>query len=239
MTESEFADRLERLEQDNRRLKRLVTVALVMAAALGAIYAARPVPQKIEAHEFDVTDNAGKVRVRIGVDYWKSSNGQPYDAPALALYDAQGGDVIQETATCEAQGCLPSMTMFDKHQVPVITIRPSSVEETKARLYVGNRQLIFSSDYNDIAQLLRLAKATNDRIAVARAALIVAPFTPGIEISNDKAPFIQILGSKGFSMDLGSIGTVNKKTGATQQTSAASIVMFGNDKDQHVIWQAP
>jgi hypothetical protein len=40
-------------------------------------------------------------------------------------------------------------------------------------------------------------------------------------------------------MDLGSSSTTKTITGETQQTSAASIVMFGNDKDHYVIWKAP
>lgn len=40
-------------------------------------------------------------------------------------------------------------------------------------------------------------------------------------------------------MDLGSTRLAAARTGATEQTSAASIVMFGNDKGHHVIWQAP
>jgi hypothetical protein len=53
------------------------------------------------------------------------------------------------------------------------------------------------------------------------------------------SPSVGLSDSQGFRMDLGSTGTINTKTGETQRTSAASIVMFGNDKKRHVIWQAP
>lgn len=52
-------------------------------------------------------------------------------------------------------------------------------------------------------------------------------------------PSITFADRKGFMMSLGSTGTIAKVTGETQQTSAASIVMLGNDKSHHVIWQAP
>jgi hypothetical protein len=73
---------------------------------------------------------------------------------------------------------------------------------------------------------------------------------PNILLSNGKgnasmsvdpsgSPKIEFTDADGFEMDMGSTGTVSVKTGATEKTSAASIVMFGNDKEHHVIWQAP
>lgn len=52
-------------------------------------------------------------------------------------------------------------------------------------------------------------------------------------------PSIVLSDSRGFAMDLGGAGTVTERTGETQQTSADSIVMFGNDRKHRVIWQAP
>jgi hypothetical protein len=51
--------------------------------------------------------------------------------------------------------------------------------------------------------------------------------------------FLRLVDAQGFEIDLGSTGKLNGGTGATEQTSAASIVMFGNDEKHHVIWQAP
>lgn len=50
---------------------------------------------------------------------------------------------------------------------------------------------------------------------------------------------IELSDAAGYSMDLGTTNTITPTTGQTQQTSAASIVMFGNDKNHHVIWRAP
>lgn len=52
-------------------------------------------------------------------------------------------------------------------------------------------------------------------------------------------PTLELSDSQGFTMDLGATQTVTLSTGETQQTSAASIVMFANDKDHRVIWKAP
>lgn len=65
MTDSELLARLEKLERDNRRLKRFGLAALALAGALGLIAAARPVPNVIKAHKFEVVDGAGKVRMRL------------------------------------------------------------------------------------------------------------------------------------------------------------------------------
>lgn len=60
MTEAELTKRLEKLERDNRRLKRGGLALLAMLVTLTTIYATRPVPDVIKAHEFDVVDTAGK-----------------------------------------------------------------------------------------------------------------------------------------------------------------------------------
>lgn len=46
MTETELMARLEKLERDNWRLKRLGVVGLVLATALGLIAATQPVTQQ-------------------------------------------------------------------------------------------------------------------------------------------------------------------------------------------------
>lgn len=144
MTEEEISRRIDRLERDNRRLKGFAAAVVIVLAALGAVSAARPVPQKIAAHEFDVVDGSGETRVMLGVIE---------GGPRIGLFDAQG----------------------------------------------------------------------KPRAAMGEAA--------------DGSPVVHSQDSRGFAMDLGSTGTVNIMTGQTQQTSAASIIMFG--KDHHVIWQAP
>ena len=61
----------------------------------------------------------------------------------------------------------------------------------------------------------------------------------GMFVNSSGVPNIWLTDAQGFEMDLGSTSNVNVKTGATEQTSAASIVMYGSDKGHHVIWQAP
>lgn len=62
MTDAEVMKRLEKVERDNRGLKRGGLTLLVLLVALTTIYAVRPVPDVIKAHKFEAVDGAGKVR---------------------------------------------------------------------------------------------------------------------------------------------------------------------------------
>jgi hypothetical protein len=83
-----------------------------------------------------------------------------------------------------------------------------------------------------------------------RAILTMLEGIPALLLRDDKekgfslsvsanGPNLTLSDPQGFEMDLGSTSTVRVKTGATEQTSAAAIVMFGNDEKRNVIWQAP
>ena len=170
MTEMELVQRLERLERDNRRLKRLGAAALTMAAALGAIYATRPAPEKVTAREFDLVDSSGALRAQVGTT-------------------RDGGSQIILSAGSKAG-----------------YVRIANVPSVGAGVE-------FSGPGN---------KGWMD--------LVVGP---------DAEPNIELNDPHGFKMDLGSTRTVAPTTGQTQQTSAASIVMFGNDEKHKVIWKAP
>lgn len=52
-------------------------------------------------------------------------------------------------------------------------------------------------------------------------------------------PALEMTDPEGYTLDLGRTQTLVPANGETRQTSAASIVMFGNDKKRHVIWEAP
>jgi len=52
-----------------------------------------------------------------------------------------------------------------------------------------------------------------------------------------EGPSIQVIDREGFQTALGVVSLQTTKTGAKNQTSAASVVLFG--KDQKVLWSAP
>jgi hypothetical protein len=182
MTESELTARLERLERDNRRLKRAAIIPVLIAAALGAIFAARPTPDVIKAHAFQVVDSAGIVR-------------------ATMTEDATGGASIS----------------LGFHKAPAAL-------GLRRGLMVAN---VTINDPPSQGPGIMLGIPGQGRAYV------------GLTVTPKGEANIELQDAQDFSMDLGSANTVKPATGATQRTSAASIVMFGNDKKHHVIWQAP
>lgn len=117
MSEAELIERLGRLEQDNRRLKRGGMVGLALAVAIAAVAARSvippnthptpPIPNVIEAHEFEIVDATGKLRGRMSAYTPHRAGIQFYDAlgktraemsissgkPLIALSDTRGNSL--------------------------------------------------------------------------------------------------------------------------------------------------
>lgn len=219
MTDTELAQRLQRLERDNRRLKRLAVAGLALIAMLLVVHAvSNPslrrlvgvhlTPQRIAAREFDVLDDSGKVRVKLGMDCLPATN------------------------------CWPGISLSDENE--------------KVRTEIGAGSLTIYGDEAEASLLdntLQFSKGPK-----GPAARVTARLGSGSEgggslwlygkganyvIANSDLPRVELQDSRGFMMDLGSIDLTTVHTGETHQTSAASIVMFGNDEKHHLIWHAP
>jgi hypothetical protein len=74
-----LVDRLVILEKQNRRFKQLGAALLVLLASL-AVMGQAPSKKVVEANEFVLRDDAGKVRAKLLID-------QPFEKSALLLYD--------------------------------------------------------------------------------------------------------------------------------------------------------
>ncbi len=59
-----------------------------------------------------------------------------------------------------------------------------------------------------------------------------------LQVSAD-GPLFSLADAQKFTTQVGVTGLVTPATGETHKTPAASIVMFGNDKEHHVLWSAP
>ena len=80
----EYTALLQRLERENRRLKVLVVVTLVLLAASGiAAQLSRP-PARLEAQTFTLTDESGSVRAELR---------HVKDFPALSFIDPRTQDL--------------------------------------------------------------------------------------------------------------------------------------------------
>jgi hypothetical protein len=214
--DTEITARLKRLERDNRRLKMLGAAALVLAAVLGAIAATRPVPDKITAHELDVVDEAGRVRVKVSTT--------PYSA-SVDVLDEQG----DKAATMNVFPGFSSISAGkDGGDVAALT----GSTQSGATVGVGYTPELSAA----IAG--KSGKALIDALKAYRSRLASGP-SAGMAVLPSGAANLTVQDAQGFRMDLGSTDTVTPATGETQKTSAASIIMFGNDMNHHVIWKAP
>lgn len=211
----EIRGRLAQLEKQNRRLKRIGASALVIATALGLMAATRPVPEKITAREFDVVDGAGMVRIRLFTT--------PVGA-SVEVLDAQGKRAASMEADLEA-----SFVIAGKDGGEVATL--SNAPESGASVGVAYSPVWNAADFKSEKTLRDAMNSYTTRLNNEPAV--------GMWVSPSGEPSMTIKDAQGYSMDLGSTSTVLPFTGQTQQTSAASIVLFGNDKKHHVIWRAP
>ena len=240
MAEADLIERLEKLERDNRRLKWLALLPLVLIAALGAIYATRPVPQKITAHEFDVVNAADAVRVAIaaGTLSFLDSKGKP----GLVL---SANDYGSSVSLADAFG--QSMKLYvggnSKWGMSELDLVGNKGAITIGTLFTPSIQL------RDEARVNRVELGIGGPVAVPQALGVPEIGSGGylglwdandkLRLFADDSPRIELADSNGYMASLGRTELVAATTGETSKTSAASIVMFGSDKKHHVIWQAP
>ena len=82
----DLAARVEKLECENRRLKRLAGCGAAIACAVLAMGQAAPEPKTIEAARFVVVDDAGRERMVLGMDE---------SGPALVIRSSQGRESVR------------------------------------------------------------------------------------------------------------------------------------------------
>lgn len=103
----ELSDRLERLESENRRMKRAGFFVIAAALAVALVGAAKPekIPEVVDARMFRVIDDNGQVRAGMAAKaisyYDENGQGRAYlSANAIGYTDANG----KERAAMDANG---------------------------------------------------------------------------------------------------------------------------------------
>ncbi len=243
MNETELVERLEKLERDNQRLKRLGAAALVVIAALGATYmtSCSSLGRRsgtngvLTAGEFDMLDSSGKVRVKIAMDCSVPKSCWP----AIDLYDeSEKSRTVIGAGTLGITGEKSNTTLLDRG-IQVESISSGGHLGDIANLGVGlggpGAEVTLSGPGGLSVQLRGQSLLPGGEGGVLD---LVGRNGNSVYLESD-SPLIEIAEGKGSYMDLGSTGLATARTGATEQTSAASIVMFGTDKQHHVIWKAP
>jgi hypothetical protein len=216
MSETELVERLERLE--------------------AATFRGQTVPQTITAHGFNVVDDSGRVRLRLGIIE---------GGPTIQFFDARDKPRMQITLTLEGA---PSIWLCDAEIAPRVGISLDSSGEPGIGLCDAQGQVRALMGYNpeggrgngilDAQGKLQVGMDT-DSSGKPKVRLCDSEGKKRLEmlLTSSGEPSIGLSDARGFEMHLGSVGTVKSDTGATEQTSAASIIM--SDEEHHLIWQAP
>ncbi|HEV2280710.1 MAG TPA: hypothetical protein VGS02_21205 [Acidobacteriaceae bacterium] len=263
MTSEEIIERLERLERENRMLKRLGFAMLLGVASLIVLAAQRPrsTPRgdgtrQIVVHDpvtgnravldgdgLTLYDVSGKIRVELREGKTGPKGFEDFPGDWLKLYDDTGRPGVELT-----------------EQVPPADFLQGFAKEQST----GNLVLLDYEGGNVSAANLGVGKATGLWLTKTRlkrgqewpasddvdAALMIDGGSAGVQVQEHGDPRIGLFASRGmpglsleddagYATQIGVADMKYQDSGETLRTSAASIVMLGNDKEHHVIWRAP
>jgi hypothetical protein len=227
----DLLSRVERLEKQNRWLRRAgvgVLAAVIAVGTLGATYGTPAVPQKIVAHEFDVVGSAGKVRIRMRVSR---------DPARDATIDLTDGRGVKRVSILASKPDLGMIMLSDSTLLRGVLLEgpPSRQAKANAAMTFPNAAFPSAGIYlSGLRSLKDLTKAGRPSQPYFLAASGIS-----MTVSSKGAPTITLRDRQGHTMDLGATSTVKPTSGATGRTSAASIVTLGNGKKHRVIWRAP
>lgn len=212
-----FVMRLERLENQNRRL-RLAVAGLFVLLAWVMVAAFRPAgaeqaagARTVVANEFLLKDPQGRTRARLGF----TTRG----APGLDLYDANG--TLRAAVVDLFPDAQPAVYLWDANGA----LRAGLDGSPMLALYDARRAVRADLALGDAGSpVLDLYDANR----ALRAYLILGA---------DGSPELNLTDPAGYRSVLGVTDLAAPATGKTHKTSGASLVMF--DKKGNVIWQAP
>jgi hypothetical protein len=97
-------ERLEKLERENRRLRRGGLAALLVVALAGILGAARPAAKTLRAQQLVLTDAAGNVRAKLSAENAKFASITLYDAKGRKMLSLNGGGPRPGIAMADVTG---------------------------------------------------------------------------------------------------------------------------------------
>lgn len=201
--------RLEKLERENRRMKKIGIVAGVVVSTF-IIGGQAKTNKVVEANEFRLVDGSGKVRADLTM--------MPVSGPELCFYDDTGTVVAYISTTPD-----PGLYLGGPGTKEKAVIRAGTSDTkfpTQPILYLGGP-----------GSSVQLAGGTANSIRILGPA---GTFT----VTNDEdGPSITVVDKEGYSTEVGKTAFVQPKTGKREQTPAASLVLL--DRDGKVLWSAP
>jgi hypothetical protein len=194
-TLKELHDRLLKLEKQNRRLKQLGAVAMIVVTLL-VVMGQAPAKKTVEANEFILRDDGGNLRARL---------------------------FMTEKSTTTAKA------LFGIDDLRPVTIPP----EVALTLYDDKGQVKVMLNGGGISFL-----NSQGHLSGALSGGILSLQGNGDSSFAMLSPYnLNLSDGDGFSATLGLASLVTPRTGETHKTTAASLTLFG--KNKNVIWKAP
>ena len=170
--------RLEKVERQNRRLRRAGIAVLVLAAAGLLMGQATPKARIVEAEGFFLKDEKGNIRALLGVN----KVGPGLEGPGLGLFDEKGK--LRALLAVGKEG--PGLALFDKDDKPRIGLG----------IMVKDVPVLYLSDENGkVRARLGVNKAgpelyVSDENGKPRAGLAVVKAGPVLRLSDENGKTI-------------------------------------------------
>jgi hypothetical protein len=217
-----LAARVERLEKQNRLLKRGGLAALVATASLIAMGQARP-SRTVEAQRYVLSDAGGGKRAELALE---SASPRSSASPTLRFFDEKGTETLFLSSArlelSERSDLGANILLTDKQGV------------ARADLGLTDGQPFVLLNDAKGSSRIRVQLNSDQPSIVLQDAKEVPRL--GLSVINDQ-PRVGLDDLEGFSAALGSTNLVTTSTGQQRHTPAASLVLFG--KDGSVLWSAP
>jgi len=214
--------RLEKVEKENRRMKRVGLACLLVGASVAVMGQTRPPVRNIEAQSYVLQDASGTKRAELVLE-----SGAPGEepSPVLRFLDRKGSEALSLSPT--------RLELAGKSDLGPDII----LDDAK-----GTPRVDLGLEHNLPFVLL------NDDKGIIRVDMGLERGDPALVINDDKAtplvgfglsqgkPSISVNGHDGYRTTIGSQPLIGV-TGATYWSSAATLVLYSSDGK--VIWSAP
>jgi hypothetical protein len=215
--------RLDKVEKENRKMKRAGLACLLTAACIVVMGQARPAATTLQAQSYFLQDASGAKRAELLLE-----SGAPGSepSPVLRFLDGKGAETLSLSSTRlelagksdlgpdilldDAKG-MPRVDLGLEHNLPFIILND---EKGTVREDIGLER-------GDPAFVI------NDEKAQPRV---------GFGLSNGH-PSVTVIDAEGYTSVMGITPLVTTSTGVQRLTTGASLVLFGSDGT--LLWSAP
>jgi hypothetical protein len=215
-----LAARIERLEQQNRRLKRGGLALLLAAACTVLMGQARP-NTAVDAQRYTLRDARGAKRAELALD---SESPQSNPDPTLRFFDDKGNQTLTLAAT--------RLELAGQSEMGSNILLDDSKGVARADLGIlGEQSFVLLNDSKGTPRIR--VELDHDQPKIVLQDPQENPHL-GLALVNGE-PVVGLDGTDGTSTAIGATDVVTN--GRPRQTSAASIILFG--KDGSVLWSAP